>query len=61
MTRLTEHEQQMLGYATQPTVSMERLEILHFLDYPEVLPTGTRARVLAVVERILENRGFQPI
>lgn len=60
MSRLTEEEATALRLASIPNVPMERLELMHFLGYPERMPRGSD-RVVAVVERILENRGFDPI
>lgn len=55
-----EDERTAIRLATMPNglVPMERLELLHFLDYPGDLPHSTTARVVAVVERILRNRGY---
>lgn len=57
---LDEDERNAIRLATQPNgmVAMERIELLHFLGYPEELPRGTTARVSAVIERILRNRGY---
>lgn len=54
---LDDDERAAIRYATMPLVPMERLELLHFLGYPETLPEGTTARVAAVVEQILRRRG----
>lgn len=58
---LTEEEALMLRFATTSLVPMERLELLHYLGYPEDLPIGTEARVKAVVKQILKNRGHEGV
>lgn len=62
-SRLTDEEATALRFAltSSALVPMERLELLDFLGYPEEMPSGTKARVVAVVERILELRGYDPI
>lgn len=44
-----------LRYAVGPMVPMERLELLHFLGYPETLPDLPVERVIMVNARIVAD------
>jgi hypothetical protein len=44
-----------LRYAVGPMVPMERLELLHFLGYPETLPNSPVERVIMVNARIVAD------
>lgn len=57
---LDEDERTAIRLATMPNglLTMERLELLYFLDCPGDLPVGATARISAVIERILRSRGY---
>lgn len=57
---LTDDERTAIRLASMPNglVPMERLELLHFLGYPDSIPAAGAARVCAVIERILVDRGY---
>lgn len=54
---LSAEETAALRYAVMPgLVPAEKRELLHFLGYPNALPTRAEDRALLVVNKILENR-----
>lgn len=53
----TDEEQAALAYASMALTPPERRELLNFLGWPGDLPNTHEARMLAVFERILANRG----
>lgn len=58
----TDEEKTALAYASMPLIGVEKMELLHFLGWPDEIPgNGYEGRILAVFERILELRGIAPV